>query len=81
MHIRTAFACRKCQRISYASQSDDPLDALWRKQAKIEKKLGPDWQRPKGMRSATYDLVRQQIWDIEMRRDDALANYLERFLA
>jgi hypothetical protein len=43
------FACRHCQRVSYASQLHDALGRSWLKQRKIEAKLGADWQRPKGM--------------------------------
>ena len=32
------FACRHCQRIAYTSQSGDPIDRTWRKQAKAEAK-------------------------------------------
>lgn len=67
------FACRHCQRVSYASQSDDVLDRMWRKQSKIEARLGAHWQRPKGMRHHTYQSLFDKLVSLETRRDDALA--------
>ena len=70
------FACRQCQRIAYASQSDDPIGRAWRKQAKIEAKLGPNWTRPKGMHEATRERLLAVVWDCEERRDVELARFL-----
>ena len=74
------FACRHCQRIAYASQSGDLCDRTWRKQAKVEAKLGPNWQRPKGMHDTTRERLLSIIWDCEERRDAALAGFLTSFL-
>lgn len=68
------FACRLCKRVAYSSQSDDDLDRLWRRQGKIEKRLGANWQRPKGMRLRTYDRLFAELLDCEERRDAALAD-------
>lgn len=70
------FACRRCQRVAYASQSEDALARLWRKQSKIEARLGDYWQRPKGMRLATYDRLMAEIIDYEEKREEGLAGYL-----
>ena len=70
------FACRHCQRIAYASQSDDAMGRAWRKEATIEAKLGPNWTRPKGMHRATRERLLAVIWDCEERRDVALAQFL-----
>lgn len=75
------FACRHCQRVSYASQSNDILDRMWRKQTKIEARLGKYWQRPKGMRQKTYESLRSQVSQLEQRRDDALAEFAARLFA
>jgi hypothetical protein len=72
------FACRRCQRVAYAIQSCDPVDALWRKQAKIERRLDEHWRRPKGMRHRTYDRLIATLIDCEERRDVALAGMLAR---
>lgn len=70
------FACRHCQRIVYASQSDDACGRAWRKQAKAEAKLGANWARPKGMHEATHERLLSIIGGCEERRDAALAGYL-----
>lgn len=49
------FACRRCYRIAYASQSEDACARTWRKQAKLEARLGDDWARPKGMHRSTHE--------------------------
>lgn len=73
------FACRPCQRVAYASQSEDELGRLWRKQAKIEARLGDTWRRPKGMRRRTYERLMDALQDCEERRDTALAPLLARW--
>lgn len=72
------FACRKCNRIAYASQSDDELGRTWRKQSKIERKLDEHWRRPKGMHRATHERLVDVISDCEERRDAGLAALLQR---
>ena len=67
------FACRQCQRVAYTSQSCDRLDTLWRKQAKIENRLGEHWRRPEGMRQRTYDRLLATLIDCEERREEAFA--------
>ena len=69
-------ACRHCQRIAFASQSDDAMGRAWRKQAKLEAKLGPNWTRPKGMHHATRERLLSVIWGCEEQRDAALARFL-----
>ncbi len=49
---------------------------MWRKQAEIEAKLAEDCSRPKGVRQATYRRLVDQRWELEMRRDDALAVFM-----
>ena len=70
------FACRHCQRIAYASQSDDAIGRDWRKQSKHESKLGRGWARPKGMHHTTRERLVSAIIDCELRRDDAMESYL-----
>jgi hypothetical protein len=72
------FACRHCQRIAYASQSDDLMARAWRRQHKAEARLGPDWERPKGMHTATYERVLSIIEDCEKAKDCALVAALAR---
>ena len=70
------FACRHCQRLAYASQSEDVIGRLWRRQSKAEARLQEDWQRPKGMRHATYERVISTIVACEQGRDCALEGML-----
>lgn len=74
------FACRHCNRIAYASQSEDALGRTWRKQSKAEAKLGDGWRRPKGMHVATHERLMRTIIECEERRDDALAFSVERLM-
>jgi hypothetical protein len=70
------FACRHCKRVAYSSQSDDALDRLWRRQSKIETRLGEHWRRPKGMRRHTYERLIAEVIDCEEKRDKALAGFM-----
>lgn len=72
------FACRHCQRIAYASQSEDMIGRIWRKQGKVEAKLGENWRRPKGMHETTHERLLAIIWKCEERQDEAIAG---KFLA
>lgn len=73
LYLRSGrFACRHCQRVSHASQSEDALARLWRKQSKIEARLGDYWRRPKGMRRRTYDLLVAALVHYEELRETAL---------
>ena len=68
------FACRRCQRITYASRSDDAIDRTWRRQSKLETRLGLHWKRPKGMHRATRDRLIAEIHACEELREHELAS-------
>ncbi len=72
------FACRHCQRVAYSTQSEDVLQRTWLKQRKLEARLGDDWQRPKGMRHATYERLLDRLHDCEARRDMAFCERVGR---
>ena len=72
------FACRRCQRVSYTSQSCDLMDRTWRKQCKLEARLGDNWTRPKGMRHSTHERLIDALCDCEERRDAACAGLVAR---
>ncbi len=72
------FACRHCQRVAYTSQSEDAIGRGWRRQQKIEARLAPNWQRPKGMWRRTFERLSGQVFEIESERDCALAGLLGR---
>ena len=76
----TRFACRTCQRVAHASQSCDLLDRSWRKQVKIEARLGAHWKRPKGMRQRTYERLKGALIACEKRRNDVFALWAQRRL-
>lgn len=75
------FACRHCQQVAYSSQSEDVMDRTWRKQVKIEARLGQHWQRPKGMRQRTYRRLKNILIDCEERRESAFCVAAARLLA
>jgi hypothetical protein len=68
---RGRFACRHCQRVAYASQSEDELGRMWRKQSRLEASLGDNRTRPKGMRHSTFQKLSAAVEDCELRRDTA----------
>lgn len=75
------FACRHCQQLRYASQSNDALGRTWRRQHKVERTLGEDCQRPTGMHRTTYERLLSIITDCEERRDAALRLFLGGLMA
>jgi hypothetical protein len=75
------FACRHCQRVAYSSQAEDVLDRTWRKQQRLEAKLGEYWRRPKGMRQRTYERLLDGVRDCEERREAAFCVAAARLFA
>ena len=69
------FGCRGCSKVAYGSQSEDSMGRAWRKQSKLEARLGPNWRRPKGMRLRTYERLFTALLDCEERREAALCAY------
>lgn len=72
------FVCRHCGRVAYGSQSDDAMGRAWRKQRKVEAKLGKNWRRPKGMHRATHERLMAVILECGERRNEALAAVVAR---
>jgi len=72
------FACRHCQRIAFASQSEDAVGRAWRRQRKVEDRLGPEGERPKGMHASTYDRLLSVIEECEELKDGHLFARLHR---
>ena len=76
-------SCRTCARMAYPSQSDDAIGRSWRRTRKIETKLAGgvgewNYRKPKGMRRATFDRLREAYWQEELLRDDALMAFMAR---
>lgn len=80
------YACHRCARIGYLSQSEDEMAGLWRSQRKIERRLAGgagEWDgrhKPKGMHRQTYDQLLCRIWELERRRDEVFAIKFEPLL-
>lgn len=74
----SGFACRHCQRVAYGSQSDDECGRAWRRQSKLEARLGDNWQRPKGMHHRTHLRLIEAIAACQQQRDGALAALVAR---
>lgn len=74
-------ACRKCARLVYPSQSEDAIGRSWRRTLKLVKLLSGgtgEWnfRRPKGMRKATFERLREAYWHEEDVRDQALMAFM-----
>jgi hypothetical protein len=65
------FACRRCLKLGYSSESEDMTGRLWRKQRKLEARLGDNYQKPKWMRMCTYDRIWTKINEVEETKDRA----------
>lgn len=74
------FACRGCQRVVYASQSEDELGRIWRRQALLEARLGEHWSRPKGMRHKTFERLLFRLEEYETRKDKAFERFASSLL-
>ncbi|MBG6199964.1 Zn-finger protein [Labrenzia sp. EL_13] len=75
LHGGAIFACRNCHDLSYASQSEDKLNRLYRKARKLRRKIDPtgDFEfirRPKGMWNRTYDRAKGAYWEAEDEADE-----------
>ena len=65
------FACRKCQRVAYTSQSGGPMDRLMHKSHKLQARI--DGGRPRGMRWRTYERIWEQVNAVEAEADQHFA--------
>lgn len=72
------FACRRCNHIAYASQSEDVVGRTWRRQGKLEARLVDGFKRPTGMHDATYTRLLDAIEECEAVRDGALLSFIDR---
>lgn len=74
VYLSRQVGCRTCQNLRYPSQSEDETDATWRKQRKLEEKLGGSgyWRKPKGMHQTTFSHMHRQIIALESKRVELL---------
>jgi hypothetical protein len=82
------FLCRHCYRLAHTSQSEGAWDRALRRANKIRQRLGGDPdiaapfpKRPEGMWRQTYQHLREQAFEAEMRADEAYALRVGRLLA
>jgi hypothetical protein len=73
------FICRRCGSVAYGSQSDDTFGRIWRRQYKLERRLGDNWARPKRMHRRTHERLFDAICECEQARDSALEIALARW--
>ncbi len=67
------FACRKCRKLGYASEAENLIDRLWRKQKKIERHLAggaDEWDgaKPNGMHQSTFERFEDALDQIEQEK-------------
>jgi len=77
------FLCRKCQRLAYASQTADYLNAAINKLERLESRLqnrGGMLYRPKGMHWKTYDRINAAIDAHTSRVDRSFGIRMEKIL-
>lgn len=72
------FMCRHCAQAAYACQSEDLIGRTWRRQSKLEARLGEHWRRPKRMHRATHDRLLAAIMTCEDVRECAIAAFIHR---
>lgn len=72
LYLSRQVACRQCFRMTYPSQCEDIVDRLWRKQAKIERRL----HSGKRMRHSTRDRLIDELCRIEESKDAVLFRQL-----
>jgi hypothetical protein len=80
LYLRSgAFICRLCGGVAYTSQSEDVIGRTWRRQQRLEARLGPDGTRPKRMHRATHERLLAAVWACEEQREAGLACVLARY--
>lgn len=74
LHLRWGgFACRRCNAVANACQSEGAAARAWRQQRKAERRLGLGHARPKRMRHATYQALLATITDAMRQRTRAMS--------
>ncbi len=74
------FRCRRCHDLRYLSQTEDSIGRALLAQAKLERRLGLNLRRPKGMHHSTRDRILARIFALEERGDTLLAESLKALL-
>lgn len=63
------YACRNCLNLAYLSEAEDGIGRLWRKQWRLENRLGPHGTKPKGMHWKTWERISDRITQVEQEKD------------
>lgn len=69
------FSCRLCMNLAYASEAEGAAERLWRRQIKLQARVGEDGGRPKWMRARTYWRICEMV---EAVADARVAAFLRR---
>lgn len=72
------FVCRACGDIAYSVQSEDAVGRAWRRQGRLEARLGPHWSRPRGMHRTTYARLLAALGACEDAREAELVAFMDR---
>lgn len=78
------FFCRKCLNLAYITQNRSQLDRIIDKKWKLIRKLGAesdfvlDSQKPKGMHWKTFDQIRNQIAELDLRATLGISDWFTR---
>jgi hypothetical protein len=75
------FACRSCLNLAYRSQQLDIVDRSWKKQRKIEARMGGEnaWLKPKGMHESTWQALRAKLSACEDMRVRGMYKFMQAF--
>lgn len=68
--VSGGLGCQRCLHMAYYSQREDPIGRAWRRQSKIERRLGDNLSRPKGMHRRTAARLVDAYWREEMHKDE-----------
>jgi len=55
--------------LGYSSEAEDTCSRLWRKQRKLEARLGENGERPQGMHQRTYERICAKLDAVEGAKD------------
>lgn len=59
------FGCRGCHQVAYSTQAKGWLDRAMHRQAKVERRLGEAFSRPRGMHRSTYERLLASVEENE----------------
>lgn len=72
------YACRRCLKLAYSSESESLIGRAWRRQHKIEAKLAANCEKPKGMHWHTYERLCDRLEAIQAKKDMLFLSHLAR---